>query len=48
MRSEEEMLELILNTAKTDGRIRAVMLNGSRVTQRHSVISSRILTLFIL
>jgi len=31
MRSEHEMLELILNTAKDDGRIRAVILNGSRV-----------------
>ena len=31
MRSEQEMLELILNTAKDDERIRAVMLSGSRV-----------------
>jgi aminoglycoside 6-adenylyltransferase len=31
MRSEQEMLELILNTAKNDDRIRAVMLSGSRV-----------------
>ena len=31
MRNEQEMLELILNTAKDDDRIRAVMLNGSRV-----------------
>lgn len=30
MRSEQEMLELILNTAKNDDRIRAVILNGSR------------------
>jgi aminoglycoside 6-adenylyltransferase len=30
MRSEEEMLELILNTAKNDDRIRAVIMNGSR------------------
>jgi aminoglycoside 6-adenylyltransferase len=31
MRSEEEMLDLILNTAKTDDRIRAVIMSGSRV-----------------
>ena len=30
MRSEEEMMDLILNTAKEDERIRAVILNGSR------------------
>jgi aminoglycoside 6-adenylyltransferase len=30
MRSEQEMLELIVNTAKGDDRIRAVILNGSR------------------
>jgi len=30
MRSEHEMLELIVNTAKFDERIRAVILNGSR------------------
>lgn len=30
MRSEEEILKLILNTAKEDARIRAVVLNGSR------------------
>jgi len=30
MRTESEMLELILNTAKSDDRIRAVLLNGSR------------------
>jgi aminoglycoside 6-adenylyltransferase len=30
MRSEEEMLSLILSTARNDERIRAVMLNGSR------------------
>ena len=30
MRSEGEMLELILNTAKRDARIRAVIMNGSR------------------
>jgi aminoglycoside 6-adenylyltransferase len=30
MRSEEEMLELIVNTAKQDDRIRAVIMNGSR------------------
>lgn len=30
MRSEQEILELILNTAKNDDRIRAVILNGSR------------------
>ena len=31
MRSEQEMLELIISTAENDDRIRAVMLNGSRV-----------------
>ncbi len=30
MRSEQEMYEMILDTAKTDDRIRAVLLNGSR------------------
>ncbi|MCX6048871.1 MAG: aminoglycoside 6-adenylyltransferase [Chloroflexi bacterium] len=30
MRSEQEMLELILNTARHDARIRAVIMNGSR------------------
>ena len=30
MRSEQEMLELIVNTAKDDERIRAVIMNGSR------------------
>lgn len=31
MRSEQEMMDLILNTAKEDDRIRAVYLSGSRV-----------------
>ena len=31
MRSEQEMLELIVNTAQNDDRIRAVVMNGSRV-----------------
>ncbi|PFC89267.1 aminoglycoside adenylyltransferase [Bacillus anthracis] len=31
MRTEKEMLELIINTAKEDERIRAVIMNGSRV-----------------
>jgi aminoglycoside 6-adenylyltransferase len=31
MRSEREMLDLIINTARKDERVRAVMLNGSRV-----------------
>jgi aminoglycoside 6-adenylyltransferase len=30
MRTENEMLELIINTARSDDRIRAVLLNGSR------------------
>jgi aminoglycoside 6-adenylyltransferase len=30
MRSEQEILELIVNTARDDGRIRAVIMNGSR------------------
>ncbi len=31
MRTETEMLDLILSTAKTDDRVRAVIMNGSRV-----------------
>ncbi|MEY8346970.1 aminoglycoside 6-adenylyltransferase [Bacillus cereus] len=31
MRSEKEMMDLILNTAREDERIRAVIMNGSRV-----------------
>lgn len=30
MRSEQEMMDLILNTAQKDERIRAVYMNGSR------------------
>ena len=30
MRSEQEMYELIINTARNDERIRAVIMNGSR------------------
>ncbi len=30
MRSEQEMFELIINTARNDDRIRAVIMNGSR------------------
>ena len=30
MRSEKEMMDLILETAKNDERIRAVYMNGSR------------------
>ena len=30
MRSEEEMLTLIIETAREDERIRAVIMNGSR------------------
>jgi len=30
MRSEEEMFELVIETARQDERIRAVILNGSR------------------
>lgn len=33
MRSYEEMLELILNTAGNDERIRAVTLEGSNTTE---------------
>ncbi len=33
MRTEQEMLELILNKAKSDDRIRGVLLSGSRVTK---------------
>jgi aminoglycoside 6-adenylyltransferase len=31
MRSESEILELILNTARRDERVRAVIMNGSRI-----------------
>ena len=31
MRSEQEILDLIVNTARDDERIRAVIMNGSRV-----------------
>ena len=31
MRSEQEMMNLIMDTAKNDQRIRAVIMNGSRV-----------------
>ena len=31
MHSEKEMMNLIMNTAKNDDRIRAVIMNGSRV-----------------
>lgn len=34
MRSEQKMLALIINTAKNDDRIRAAMLNGSRVNPK--------------
>jgi aminoglycoside 6-adenylyltransferase len=34
MRSEKEMLALILETAKSDDRIRAVYMNGSRANPR--------------
>lgn len=36
MRSESEMLALIVHTAQSDDRIRAVMLNGSRVNPKAS------------
>ena len=31
MRSEREMLDLIINTARNDERVRAVIMNGSRL-----------------
>lgn len=34
MRSEQEMMDLILGVAKADGRIRAAYLNGSRANPR--------------
>jgi aminoglycoside 6-adenylyltransferase len=37
MRNEVEMQELIINTAKSDDRIRAVLLNGSRANKKVSV-----------
>ena len=33
MRSEQEMYELIINTAQNDDRIRAVIMNGSRANR---------------
>ena len=30
MRTEQEMMDLILGVAKTDERVRAVLMNGSR------------------
>jgi aminoglycoside 6-adenylyltransferase len=36
MRTENEMLELIINTAQADDRIRAVLLNGSRANPNTS------------
>ncbi len=33
MRNEQEMLDLILNTAKNDPRVRAVIMNGSRTNK---------------
>lgn len=36
MRTEQEMLDLILNTAKEDERIRAVIMNGSRANKNVS------------
>ena len=33
MRSKQEMMELILNVAKEDSRIRAAAMNGSRVNR---------------
>ena len=47
MRSEQEMLDLIINTARDDERIRAAILNGSRANPNAPRISFRILTLFI-
>ncbi len=34
MRSEQEIIDLILNTARQDERIRAVIMNGSRVNPK--------------
>lgn len=34
MRSEKEMMDLILNIANDDGRIRAVYMNGSRTNEK--------------
>ncbi|MFP4078627.1 MAG: aminoglycoside 6-adenylyltransferase, partial [Candidatus Izemoplasmataceae bacterium] len=34
MRSEKEMMDLILDVAKNDSRVRAVTMNGSRVMNR--------------
>ncbi len=35
MRTEKEMLDLILNIAKQDKNIKAVCMNGSRVNEKN-------------
>ena len=41
MRSEEEMMNLILQVAKDDERVRAVYLNGSRTNPNEMCIRDR-------
>ena len=41
MRSEQEMLDLILSIARRDDRIRVVIMNGSRANPNAPAISSR-------
>ena len=48
MRTEKEMMDLIINTAKEDERIRAVIMNGSRVNPNVKKIVFKTLILFTL
>lgn len=48
MRSEEEMMNLILQVAKDDERVRAVYLNGSRLILMHRRIVFRIMMWYML
>ena len=48
MRSEKEMMELILRVAEKDQRVRAVAMNGSRTNSNVPKDLSETLILFIL
>ena len=48
MRSEQEMYDLILDIAKTDERIRAVYMNGSRANPKIKKINIKIMISFML
>jgi aminoglycoside 6-adenylyltransferase len=49
MRNEQEMLKMIVNTAKDDDRIRAAMINGSRVNPhgQHDIFQDFDITYFV-